>query len=371
LPKRLFTPSARHVPSAPRVDTGHDLRDVLAVVTLHAARATTELVVGLDLGRVIRVVATRELPARARKQLAFHERTRPHLAIHADELYVMDVQTIEYRPDAPGADDPMLLHGVLRGPYPHKLVDGVSGIEGQLATSRGPLLDGLAFGLERAFLYEAGYSGKTCTHVALPIDGGKARSLVLAFPLVPMGDDGSNELVVAHLIRGVLGAMRTDLGDDLARDPVPVPDRRRHERELIAAGWKIKGERAVHRRGRGLLASLFLRARKQKLPPEIPLAEYAPLIAAQLARVPGWSEAERRALRLRLGLIEPVRPASPPPQPVTMKRPPPAIPSNTSSANQKKRKNKNRKKIRKQNDLREKQRVPSADGRGRRARSAR
>ncbi len=313
MPNRLFTPGMHHVASASRVDAGGDIRDVLALVTLHAERITKELVIGLDLGRVIRVVETRDLPTRARKQLEHHERTRPRLAIYADALYVMDVQAVECLPDAPGADDPMFLYGVLRGPYPQGLVDGVYGIEGQLATTRGPLLDGLAFGIERSFLYESGHCGKTCTHAALPIDIGATRSLVLAFPLVPMGDDGSNELVAAELIHEVLGAMRTDLGDDLARDPVPVPNRRQYERDLVKAGWKIKGEMAVNRSGRGRIASLFVPARKQKLPREIKLAAYAPLVAAQLARLPGWPE-ERRALHDRLGLKAPAPPLPTPPK---------------------------------------------------------
>lgn len=343
MPKRLFTPSPHHVASTPRIDTGADVRDVLAIVSLQTAHAATELVIGLDLGRVIRVVGTRELPARARRQLEYHERARSRLVIHADELFVLDVQAIEVRPDTPGADDPLYLHGVLRGPYPQGLTEGVVGIEGQLATTRGPLLDGLGFGLTRAFLYEAGRSGKTCTHAALPI--GRQRSLVLAFPLVPMGEDGSNEVVAAQLIHGVLGALRADLGDDLVGDPVPVSNRRQHERDLIAAGWRIEGERAIRRRGRNRLVSLFLPVSKQKLPREIPLADYEPLIAAQLDRVPGWSASERRALRRRLGLLAPERDRTP-------KSPPAKADTQRRSKRKQERKKQNRDNIQAANQLR-------------------
>jgi hypothetical protein len=195
------------------------------------------------------------------------------------------------------------------------LFDGVYGIEGQLATTRGPLLDGLALGIERSFVYESGQCGKTCTHAALPVDVGATRSLVLAFPLVPMGDDGSNELVAAQLIHEVLGAMRTDLGDDLSVDPVPVPNRAQYERDLVAAGWEIKGDTALHRGGKGRFASLFAPGRKQKLPREIELAAYGPLVTAQLARLPGWPEPQRRALHHRLGLTAPDRPPLPKPPP--------------------------------------------------------
>jgi hypothetical protein len=254
------------------VDAVDDLHDVLAAIVLRGTSeidGETRLVIGLDRGRVIRVVAMpAELGAHARAQLAFHEARRPWQVIHADELYVLDVQAVEKQPDTPGADDPLFLYGVLRGPYPEALAHGVSGIEGQLATTRGELLDGLAVGIERAFVYEAGRCGTSCTHAMLPIEisGAAKRSVVLAFALVPMGEDGSNELIAGELIADVLGAMREDLGDDLADDPVPVLDRALRERELVAAGWTIKGEIAVHAGGKGRLASLFAPSRKQRLP---------------------------------------------------------------------------------------------------------
>jgi hypothetical protein len=345
VPSRLFTPSEHHVRSTPRIDTPGDIRDVLAIVTLHTEGATRELVIGLDEGRVIRVVATRELPSRARAQLAHHERVRPRIDIHADELYVMDVQAVERLPDAPGADDPLFLYGVLRGPYPDALLDGVYGIEGQLATARGPLLDGLAFGIQRSFVYEVGHCGTSCTHAALPVDIDASGSVVLAFPLVPMGDDGSNELVAAQLIHEVLGALRTDLGDDLASDPVPVPNRAQYERDLVAAGWTIRGDTAIHRGGKSRFASLFAPARKQKLPRQIALADYVPLVAAQLARLPGWPEPERRALHHKLGLTAPERPRAPRPAPQgsfeVRGAPAPPAPRNQQSK-KKKTKRKNR-----------------------------
>jgi hypothetical protein len=322
------------------VDAVDDLHDVLAAIVLRGTSeidGETRLVIGLDRGRVIRVVAMpAELGAHARAQLAFHEARRPWQVIHADELYVLDVQAVEKQPDTPGADDPLFLYGVLRGPYPEALAHGVSGIEGQLATTRGELLDGLAVGIERAFVYEAGRCGTSCTHAMLPIEisGAAKRSVVLAFALVPMGEDGSNELIAGELIADVLGAMREDLGDDLADDPVPVLDRALRERELVAAGWTIKGEIAVHAGGKGRLASLFAPSRKQRLPREIALAEYVPSIAAQLARLPGWQEPARRALHHRLGLTParpPVRarpPTQPPPLPARARPPtqPPPIP---------------------------------------------
>lgn len=360
MPSHRFEPGRHQVASPPRVDREDDVRDILAVVTLHTTRATVELVIGLDLGRVLRVVGTRELPRRARAQLAFHERARPRLAIHADELYVLDVQSVEYRPDVPGtADDPVFLHGVLRGPYPQGLVAGVQGLEGQLATTRAPLLDGLALGIERSFIYEAGRCGNTCTHAVLPLEGGKTRSVVLAFPLVPMGDDGSNELVAADLIRTVLGAMRADLGDDLSRDPMPVSSRRHHERALVAAGWKIEGDRAVRRRGRNRLVALFLPSKKQRLPREVPLIEWRALIDAQLTRLPGWSEADRGRFRRRLGVVAPERVAQPPPvnQPPKPRASSDAVHEQGRKHKKKQKRKEHRKRIKEQNELRKKKRA--------------
>jgi hypothetical protein len=313
----LFVPSSQHAPAPPRVDRPGEIHDVLATVALHGAAGTTELVIGLDLGRVIRVVrgaAAAELPARARDQLAFHATRRPQLSIYTDELYVMDVQAVERLPDAPGADDPLYLYGMLRGPYPAAFASGVIAVEGQLATTRGPLLDGLALGIQRSFTYEYGSCGASCVHALVPADR-DARSAVVAFPLVPMGDDGSNELVAAQLIHDVLGALRTDLGDDLASDPIPVPNRRIYERDLVAAGWTIQGDTAINREGKGRLASLFSPARKQRLPREASLPEYVPLITSQLVRLPGWPEPARSALHARLGDHGPSVPAAPVPPP--------------------------------------------------------
>jgi len=314
VPSRLFTPSPHQLVSNPRVEAPDEIRDVLAVVRLRGTHSH-ELVIGLDIGRVIRVVGTRELPPRARAQLAYHEGKRAHVTIHADEIYVMDVQAVERQPDTPGADDPLFLYGVLRGAYPDALAGGVTGLEGKLATTRGPLLDGLAGGIERSFVYETGRCGTTCTHAALPIDVDRdARAVVLAFPLVPMGDDGSNELVAAQLIHDVLGAMRSDLGDDLSNDPVPVPSREVYERELVAAGWTIKGDVATHTHGRGRLASLFTPGKRQKLPAEVRLEDYVPLIGRHLGRLPNWPNPARGELHAQLGLGgRPRRPTRPMP----------------------------------------------------------
>jgi hypothetical protein len=318
-----------HVASPPRVDAARDIHDVLALVTLQGQR-DRRLVIGLDEGRVIRVV---EMPAdlghRARAQIAFHEAKRAWHTIRAEELYVLDVQAVEKQPDAPGADDPLFLYGVLRGPYPEGLTSGVAGVEGQLAVTRGELLDGFALGIDRGFVYEQGKCGMSCTHAALPIDiSGHPPAAVLAFPLVPMGDDGSNELVAAEMICDVLGAMRTDLGDDLSADPVPVPNRAQYEHDLAAGGWTIKGDTAVHSGGKSRFASLFSPGKKQKLPKQAALADYIPLIAQHLARLPGWPEPARSTLHSRLG-VRPVRvrpptapgAGAPPPGPATLRSP--------------------------------------------------
>lgn len=304
MPTGLFVPSPLAEKAAPRVDDAQDIYDVLAAVVLQHRGRETKLVIGLDIGRVIRVVAMpAPLSPRARAQLDAYETKRPWLVIRAAELYVLDVQAVEKQPDTPGADDPLFLYGVLRGPYPQGVQDGVSGLEGQLASRRGELLDGLAAGIQRAFHYDSGRYGTSCIHMMLPIDpDANAESVVLAFPLVPMGDDGTNELVAAQLITDVLGAMRVDLGDDLANDPVPVIDRAQAERELTSAGWVIKGDTAVHAGSKGRFASLFAPAKKQKLPREVKLDEYVALTHHHLARLPGWPDPTRVMLHARLGV---------------------------------------------------------------------
>ena len=308
MPTGLFVPSPLAERSEPRVDDAQDLHDVLAAVSLRHGGREIKLVIGLDIGRVIRVV---ELPAelspRARAQLTAHEKTRPWRQIAAVELYVFDVQAVEKQPDTPGADDPLFLYGVLRGPYPQALRDGVSGVEGQLASTRGELLDGLVFGIQSAFHYERGRSGSSCVHAALPIDPG-ASSTVLAFPLAAMGDDGTNELVAAQMIADVIGTMRADLGDDLATDPVPVPNRAQYERDLTSGGWTIKGDTALHLGGKGWFASLFAPNKRQQLPREIALADYVPLIHTNLARLPGWPDPARAQLHGRIGISPGVMP---------------------------------------------------------------
>jgi hypothetical protein len=327
--------------ATPRVDDARDIYDVLAAVSLQHGGRETKLAIGLDIGRVIRVVELpAELPARARAQLTAHERKRPWQVIRAAELYVFDVQAVEKQPDTPGADDPLFLYGVLRGPYPKVLREGVAGVEGQLASTRGELLDGLANGVQWAFHYDSGRCGTSCTHAALPITVDRHEdAVVLAFPLVAMGDDGSNELVAAQVICDVLGAMRADLGDDLSLDPVPVPSRAQYERELTTAGWTIKGDSAVHTGGKGRLASLFAPSKKQKLPREVGLVDYVPLVQAALARLPGWPEPARQRLYTRLGIVPP-RPRTPTPPipvvptakplPVPPPPPPPATRTKTS-----------------------------------------
>ncbi|MCX5744556.1 MAG: hypothetical protein NT062_18860, partial [Proteobacteria bacterium] len=285
--------------------------------------------------RVIRVVDGTQrdaLPERARAQLAFvGGRTIPR--IETEELYLLDVQAVARLPDEPGADDPLYLYGMLRGPYPAALDAGVAALEGQLATTRGALLHGLALGTAAAFHAERGASGTRCVHAVLP--GGRrygaTAPVVLAFPLVPMGEDATNELVAAQLFHDVIGALRTDLNDDLGRDPVPVPSRARYERELEAAGWTIEGAHAVRRAG-GRIASLFTPATKQQLPREADVDGFAALAMTQVARLPGWPTAEVARLRTQLLLDRPFTPTRTPPPLPPSPRPTPSAPKKQRKA---------------------------------------
>lgn len=328
MPPSRFVPSAHSVPSDPLIDDPSELRDVLAIVAFPATGGTREVVIGLDLGRVIRVVPLNrqdEMSPRVRAQIEHHGvRMRPIL--DDAELYLLDVQAVERLPDEPGANDPLYIYGMLRGPYPQALDHGVVAVEGQFTTTRGALLHGLSVSTSMAFTTEGGASGTRCIHAMLPGDrmGESSQpSVVMAFPLVTMGEDATNELVAAQLYHDVLGALRTDLGDDLGKDPVPVASRKRYEQELVAGGWKIEGDHAVKKTG-GRLASLFSPAKKQKLPVEATVDQFASLAIADCMRIEGWPLADVMQLRRQLRLDgtysdtrapEPMRPRQVPPAP--------------------------------------------------------
>lgn len=316
LPPR-FRPAPYTALGAPRVDDPAWIEHVIAVVSLPPATAggpRRDLVVGVDAGHVIRAVPmteARRLPARASGELELHAQQGEALQLTTDELYLFDLQIVENVPDVPGADDPMYLYGVIRGPYPAALEAGVSGVEGQLATTRGGVLRGFQLGVPRAFRYAPSAYGSRCVPILLAGaargDGATATpGIVLAFPLAPpLGGEQeiANDLVAAQLAHDVIGATRRDLGDDLGVDPVPVPSRQAYERELVAGGWTIAGD-VAKRKTKGRFGSLFTPAATQRLPPEATLPEYCALVGPLLKRL-GPPSLDQVALQGRVRDVNP------------------------------------------------------------------
>ncbi len=308
------------------VDTADEIRHVIALVTIVApdSSPSTDLLVGVDDAQVIHAVPAREaqgLSARARAQL---ESNRQHkgmiLRVTTRALYLLDTQVVEHAPDEPGANDPLYLYGVLRGPYPTALTAGVRGVEGQLATTRGAALHGFQLGLPFAFRYAPTDYGTRCAALVVP---GGDDAIVLAFALPPpLGrlDDVANDLVAAQLVHDVMGAVRRDLGDDLAKEPVPVPHRPTYEAELRRGGWAIEGN-VAKKKARGGIASLFSPAQTQVLPPEASLQDYAALVPRVLLRVPGLPDADARDMAARVA--PPMRPPTGPMAAVPAVPPPP------------------------------------------------
>lgn len=290
------------------IDDPATVEDVRCVVRLRGSRGERELVIATELGGGIRVLGDRDrLPHRARAQLAFHEVASGRtLELDADELHVLDLQTVELLPDAPGPNDALYVYGALRGPYPAALGTPVAAVEGQLTVTRADLLGGLIDGVANAFAYAPDPHGARCVHALLPgeraavIDGG--RGIVLALPLVPgwlLDAAVPNDLVVAQIVYDVLGALRADLGTAADAAPLPVPNRAVLEQRLVAAGWRIEGHEAVRARRRGLLGSLLHGEDRWTLPRQGTLDELVAEAKAVLARVPDVPTPEAAALRRR------------------------------------------------------------------------
>jgi hypothetical protein len=300
----------------PIADDPATVEDVRCLVRLRGRHGERELVIATELGGGIRVFGDRDrLPHRARAQLAFHEVASGRvLELDADELHVLDLQTLEMLPDAPGPNDALYLYGAMRGPYPAALGAPAAAVDGQLTVTRADLLGGLIDGVGQAFAYAPDAHGARCVHALLPgaraseIDRG--HGIVLALPLVPgwlLDGAVPNDLVAAQILHDVLGALRVDLGTQADAAPLPVPSRAALERRLVAAGWRIEGDEAVRAKGRGILGSLLKGEDRWTLPRQGTLDELVAEARAVLARVPDVPTAEAAALRRRSA-----RPASAP-----------------------------------------------------------
>ena len=315
------------------------IEDIRCLVRLRGSRGERELVIATELGGGIRVFGSRDgLTQRARTQLAFHEVASGRVVeLEADELHVLDLQTLEMLPDAPGPNDALYAYGPMRGPYPAKLGAPMVAVDGQLTVTRVDLLVGLIDGVTNAFAYAPDQHGSRCVHALLPgeradaIDAG--RGIVLALPLVPgwlIDCPVSNDLVAAQIIYDILSALRSDLGAGTDVPALPVPSRAAYEQKLVAAGWRIDGDEAVRPKGRGIIGSIFKGGDRRTLPRQGTLDELVAEACATLARIPAITTPEVAALRRRFmgsasSAVSAARPPIAPPIPAASAAPQPAL----------------------------------------------
>lgn len=283
----------------PPAPTGREAENVRAVLMI----GDDELIVATDAVGTVCVTGDRDaLPRRAQAQLAYHDvaTSRRVLDVRAQELYILDLQTIEMLPDAPGLNDPLYVYGLMYGPYPTK--QDVVAVEGQLTVTRADLLGALVDGVDMAFAYPPDAHGSRAVHALLPGEAADmialGRGIVLALPLAPpwLPDcPTSNDLVAAQLIHDVLVALRAELRVDT---PLPVPSRAALEADLIAKGWRIEGDTALRPKSTGVLGALR-GAEKKVLPRQATLDELVAEARAVLEKMPGVPTPEANALRAR------------------------------------------------------------------------
>jgi hypothetical protein len=267
-------------------------------------------------------------PAPIQNELAFHEisassRTRQTRSIETSQIFLFYIQLLEQLAGAPGFNDPVYLYGTLYGPYLDAADAQAIGMEGQLAVTRGDILEGLIQGTDYAFRYalprdEMGPANR-CFHLLLPGGSddeiGRGTGMILAYPLLPVelrSADVSNEFVVCQIIYDLLSAIKEDAVREQVEHPLrslvlPVPSRSLLEQELQSQGYTINGDKAVKKavRGggeRGLLASIFgsLMSDQLDLPREATVDEFLALAEQALTAMPGWPPLRTIALRDRV-----------------------------------------------------------------------
>jgi hypothetical protein len=265
-------------------------------------------------------------PALLQNELAFHEitagsRTHQTRSIETSQIFLFYVQLLEQLAGAPGFNDPIYLYGTLYGPDPEGA--DAQAIEGQLALTRGDLLEGLIQGADYAFRYalppdESGPANR-CFHLLLPGSGdeetGRGAGMVLAYPLLPVelrSAGVSNEFVVSQIIYDLLSAIKEDAIREQVEHPLrtmvlPVPSRSVLEQELQSRGYTIIDDKAVKKAGAGVeshgfLASIFgsFRNDELELPREGTVDEFLVLAEQALVAMPGWPPQRTTALRNRV-----------------------------------------------------------------------
>lgn len=262
-----------------------------------------------------------ELSEAIQAELAYHEMSggRGRL-LEASECFLFSLELLEQPAGTPGWNDPVYLYGTLYGPCP--AYEKAAGVEGQLAITRGDLLEGLIRSADHAFKYArpgAESAPPRCFHLTLPADREEeirqGMGIVLAYPLLPeelILTDVSNEIVVKQLIYDTLIAIKEDLERERVAHPlrsmvIPVPSRFMLEQQLMAEGYSIRNGFAVKKAQggegfKGFLAGVFgsLMNDSLELPPEADVDEFLEIAGRVLNSLPVWPSPRAAALRTRV-----------------------------------------------------------------------
>jgi hypothetical protein len=267
-------------------------------------------------------------PASIQNELAFHEisassRTRQTRSIEASHIFLFYIQLLEQLAGAPGFNDPVYLYGTLYGPYLDAADAQANEVEGQLAVTRGDILEGLIQGADYVFRYalprdERGPANR-CFHLLLPGGSdeeiGRGTGMILAYPLLPVelrSAGVSNEFIVSQIIYDLLSAIKEDAVREQVEHPLrslvlPVPSRSLLEQELQSQGYTISGNKAIKKavtggEARGLLASIFGSFMNDELdlPREATVDEFLAMAERALTAMPGWPPPRTIALRDRV-----------------------------------------------------------------------
>jgi hypothetical protein len=285
---------------------------LLDVLRLRRVGGVREVAVLRDLrGDLHLVDVTPALPVALRAAIHQHELAAGLRTLAVDEVWLLDVDALEQLPDTPGTNDPIYLTGTLSGPWP----EAPRSARGRVALTRADWLAGVTAGEPHAVRAGEG----RCLHAAIPVSRedelAAGRGYALAFALVPreiQPSEPSNEGVVAQLVHDVLGALRADLqaakvAHWLVREKLPVPSRSALEAELVADGWKIRGNSAVRPLGPNAGLSGFLSMalgvdwdRRILLPKEAPLGAFLDLARKMLVSFDDFPDARANALARRV-----------------------------------------------------------------------
>ncbi len=272
----------------------------------------SELAVAVDAAGNLQILAPEsdELSETIQTELAYHEmsggRTR---LIEASEFYLFQLELLEQPAGTPGWNDPVYLYGTLYVPYPGAKMR-LARVEGQLAITRGDLLEGLIQSADYAFRYSnANVNGPPprCFHLILPADREEeiqqGMGIAIAYPLLPEGlslADSSNEIVIKQLLYDVLSALKDDLERErishfLRSMIIPVPSRFLLEQQLQSQGYSIEGDKAIKKAAvgegfKGFLAGVFgsLMSESLEMPPEADVEQFLEISRRALNALPGW-----------------------------------------------------------------------------------